>query len=73
VNGTTTIFVTDADNREVLEYDGASGLAQMPGQHPPRLVLQRARGGLMDYTRGRKANIDGSRWPIWDAITDRCI
>jgi RHS repeat-associated protein len=25
VNGTTTVFVTDADNREVLEYDGASG------------------------------------------------
>ena len=25
VNGTTTISVTDADNREVLEYDGASG------------------------------------------------
>ena len=25
VNGTMTIFVTDADNREVLEYDGASG------------------------------------------------
>jgi RHS repeat-associated protein len=25
VNGTTTIFVTDADNREVLEYDGSSG------------------------------------------------
>jgi RHS repeat-associated protein len=25
VNGTTTIFVTDADNREVLEYDGTSG------------------------------------------------
>jgi RHS repeat-associated protein len=25
VNGTTTVFVTDADNREVLEYDGGSG------------------------------------------------
>ena len=25
VNGTTTVFVTDAGNREVLEYDGASG------------------------------------------------
>jgi RHS repeat-associated protein len=25
VNGTTTVFVTDNDNREVLEYDGASG------------------------------------------------
>jgi RHS repeat-associated protein len=25
VNGTTTVFVTDADNREVLEYDGATG------------------------------------------------
>ena len=25
VNGTTTISVTDADNREVLEYDGSSG------------------------------------------------
>jgi YD repeat-containing protein len=25
VNGATTVFVTDADNREVLEYDGASG------------------------------------------------
>lgn len=25
VNGITTLFVTDADNREVLEYDGASG------------------------------------------------
>src|SRR5260370_21269921 len=25
VNGTTTVFVTDASNREVLEYDGASG------------------------------------------------
>lgn len=25
VNGTTTISVTDADSREVLEYDGASG------------------------------------------------
>jgi RHS repeat-associated protein len=25
VNGTTTVFVTDADNREVLEYDGNSG------------------------------------------------
>jgi RHS repeat-associated protein len=25
VNGTITVFVTDADNREVLEYDGASG------------------------------------------------
>jgi RHS repeat-associated protein len=25
VNGTTTVFVTDAANREVLEYDGASG------------------------------------------------
>jgi RHS repeat-associated protein len=25
VNGTTTIFVTDTDNREVLEYDGSSG------------------------------------------------
>ena len=28
VNGTTTVFVTDADNREVLEYDGASGAIQ---------------------------------------------
>ena len=26
VGGTTTIFVTDADNREVLEYDGNSGV-----------------------------------------------
>ena len=25
VNGTTTVFVTDAANREVMEYDGASG------------------------------------------------
>ena len=25
VNGTTTVSVTDADNREVLEYDGATG------------------------------------------------
>ena len=25
VTGTTTVFVTDADNREVLEYDGGSG------------------------------------------------
>jgi RHS repeat-associated protein len=25
VNNVTTVFVTDADNREVLEYDGASG------------------------------------------------
>jgi RHS repeat-associated protein len=25
VNGNTTIFVTDADNREILEYDGTSG------------------------------------------------
>jgi RHS repeat-associated protein len=25
VNGTTTISITDADNREVLEYDGATG------------------------------------------------
>jgi RHS repeat-associated protein len=25
VNGTNTVFVTDADNREVLEYDGSSG------------------------------------------------
>jgi RHS repeat-associated protein len=25
VNGTTTVFVTDAGNREVLEYDGSSG------------------------------------------------
>jgi RHS repeat-associated protein len=25
VNGTITVFVTDADNREVLEYDGTSG------------------------------------------------
>ena len=25
MNGTTTVFVTDAGNREVLEYDGASG------------------------------------------------
>src|SRR5207245_10645342 len=24
VNGTTTVFVTDAGNREVLDYDGAS-------------------------------------------------
>ena len=28
VNGATTVFVTDADNREVLEYDGASGAIQ---------------------------------------------
>src|SRR5260370_14703948 len=28
VNGTTTVFVTDASNREVLEYDGASGAIQ---------------------------------------------
>jgi RHS repeat-associated protein len=28
VNGTTTVFVTDNDNREVLEYDGASGAIQ---------------------------------------------
>lgn len=26
--GTTTIYVTDADNREVLEYDGASGVVE---------------------------------------------
>ena len=25
VNGMTTLYVTDADNREVLEYDGTSG------------------------------------------------
>lgn len=28
VNGVTTIFVTDAANREVLEYDGATGAIQ---------------------------------------------
>jgi RHS repeat-associated protein len=28
VNGATTVFVTDADNREVLEYDGTSGAIQ---------------------------------------------
>jgi RHS repeat-associated protein len=28
VGSTTTMFVTDADNREVLEYDGASGAVQ---------------------------------------------
>jgi RHS repeat-associated protein len=28
VSGTTTIFVTDADNREVLEYDGTTGAIQ---------------------------------------------
>ncbi|MBN9088418.1 MAG: RHS repeat-associated core domain-containing protein [Reyranella sp.] len=28
VNGTTTVFVTDADNREVLEYDGSTGAVQ---------------------------------------------
>jgi RHS repeat-associated protein len=28
VNGATTVFVTDADNREVMEYDGASGAIQ---------------------------------------------
>jgi RHS repeat-associated protein len=28
VNNTTTVFVTDADNREVLEYDGSSGAIQ---------------------------------------------
>jgi YD repeat-containing protein len=28
VGGTTTIFVTDADNREVLEYNGTSGAIQ---------------------------------------------
>lgn len=28
VNGTTTVFVTDADNHEVLEYDGSSGAIQ---------------------------------------------
>ena len=28
VNGATTVFVTDAGNREVLEYDGATGAIQ---------------------------------------------
>ena len=28
VNGATTVFVTDAGNREVLEYDGTSGAIQ---------------------------------------------
>jgi RHS repeat-associated protein len=28
VGGVTTMFVTDADNREVLEYDGSSGAVQ---------------------------------------------
>lgn len=28
VNGATTVFVTDADNREVLEYDGSTGAIQ---------------------------------------------
>lgn len=28
VNGTTTVFVTDADNREVLEYNGSTGAIQ---------------------------------------------
>lgn len=28
VNGVTTVFVTDAGNREVLEYDGTSGAIQ---------------------------------------------
>jgi RHS repeat-associated protein len=28
VNGTMTAFITDADNREVLEYDGSSGAIQ---------------------------------------------
>jgi len=28
VGGTSTVFVTDADNRKVLEYDGTSGLVQ---------------------------------------------
>ena len=28
MNGATTVFVTDASNREVLEYDGASGAVQ---------------------------------------------
>ncbi|WP_158010584.1 hypothetical protein [Tardibacter chloracetimidivorans] len=27
-SGTTTLYFTDADNREVLEYDGASGAVQ---------------------------------------------
>jgi YD repeat-containing protein len=28
VGSTSTVFVTDTDNREVLEYDGSSGAAQ---------------------------------------------
>lgn len=28
VNGATTVFLTDADNREVLEYDGSTGAIQ---------------------------------------------
>ncbi|HYS91691.1 MAG TPA: RHS repeat-associated core domain-containing protein, partial [Bradyrhizobium sp.] len=28
VNGATTVFVTDAANREVMEYDGATGAIQ---------------------------------------------
>ena len=40
---TTTIFVTDADNREVLEYDGSSGAVQRWyafGQGPDAVINQ---------------------------------
>lgn len=44
INGSTTVFVTAADNREVLEYDGVSGAIQRwyaygPG---PNAVLSQA-------------------------------
>ncbi|HEU0217902.1 MAG TPA: RHS repeat-associated core domain-containing protein [Stellaceae bacterium] len=43
LRSTTTIYVTDADNREVLEYDGASGAVQRWyafGQGPDEVLGQ---------------------------------
>ena len=48
VNGTTTISITDADNREVLEYDGTSGSVlrwYAYGLGPNDLVSQNNVGG----------------------------
>jgi YD repeat-containing protein len=35
VNGATTIFVTDAGNREVLEYDGTTGVSRPTRRRQP--------------------------------------
>jgi len=62
------VFVTDAGNREVLEYDGASGAICGILDHPPSRVMT-----AESITRSHSTSGHRFRFHVWTAPADlRC-